>query len=832
VTSLAIVELSLALHRRHGIRVQPALFFQHTTLPQLQAFIAQQLAKDASLTGNGSGVAQAVERPPRTADPAPRTRIILGGSDEPIAIVGIHARFPGAEDVEQFWRNVVEGKRCLTALPAARQDGYRSLSGEGADLTRPRWGGFIDGVDEFDARFFSISPQEAELMDPQQRLLLASVWSALENGGLVPERFARSATGVFVAAAPGEYPSVVPIPANHPLGTTAVTASIAPNRISHVFNFRGPSEYCDTACSSALTAVHRASQAIRSGECEQAVVCAVNLLLSPRAFTGFEAMEYLSTDGSCRPFQREARGFVRSEGVGTLVLKPLARALADGDILYALVRGSGVAHGGRGMSLTAVNPQGMKDAIVAAYRSASIPPRTVSYVEMHGVGSPIADSAEVEALKAAFRELDDPAGETHDETPHICHLSSLKPCIGHGELVSGMAAMIKAVSALRHGVVPGLPGFTQLHEDISLSDSPLRMAPDSQPWRGPSGEGDRQPRAPRRAGVNSFGFGGVNAYVILEEPPRQERSAQQEAPRERAHLFVFSARDPARLQAMAQRMSSFLESSGELPMADVAYTLQTGRHAFGCRLAVVARDRQELAAALATYLSSQAPASRVGPAIHVGQVDSAERLPRFLAGAAGEALVEALVAERALERLAEYWVLGGTVPWARLHEGVAVQRVPLPTYPFARDRHWFVPAGGGEQTTPVTGSVRVPNDGPYAIAEAVRGLLSAALKVPRAQLGDHVNARELGADSITMMRLAQGLAQTWGVDVRLFDLVNRPTIAEIASHVETLVHGREALIEGPPAAARKMDALDMLAAGLLSIEELAVRLESESHDNA
>ncbi|QQR41442.1 polyketide synthase dehydratase domain-containing protein [Myxococcus xanthus] len=811
VTSLAIVELGLALHRRHGIRVQPARFFQYTTPSQLRDFVAQELSKRAS-----PAHAQ-VAAPESPARAAPRERT------EPIAVVGIHARFPGAEDVDAFWRNIVEGKRCLSEVPASRQEALLALAGDGSDVTRPRWGGFIEGVDEFDPRFFSISPQEAELMDPQQRLLLASVWSALENGGLIPEQFARTSTGVFVAAAPGEYPRVVSIPLSHPLGTTAVTASIAPNRISHVFNFKGPSEYCDTACSSALTAVHRACQAIRSGECEQAVVSAINLLLSPTTFTGFEAMEYLSVDGSCRPFQPEARGFVRSEGVGTLVLKPLSRAVADGDIIYGLVRGSGVAHGGRGLSLTAVNPLGMKDAIVSAYRAAGVSARTVSYVEAHGVGSPLADGAEVEAIKAAFREVDESA---RDGDPHVCHLSSLKPCIGHGELVSGMAALIKALMALRHAVLPGLPGFTQWHEDISVADSPLKVSSDSQPWRTLTGA---EP-SPRRAGVNSFGFGGVNAHVLLESYAADKRpTGDSEAPR----LFVFSARTAERLQEVARRLSSFLASNSDIVMADLAYTLQTGRHAFSCRLAVVARDRNELAAALSTYLASPERTSWAGTPIHVGEVDGSTRLGKFLSEAAGASLVESLLAERGLERLAEYWVLGGHVPWARLHEGADVKRIPLPTYPFARERYWLASGGADSQASAHDVPLSPKGRGVEAISEAIREQLSLALSVPRAQLGDNVNARDLGADSITMMRLAQVLARTLGVDVRLRDLVDRPTIAAIASHVAALVRGREPRVEDTvPVAVPEQDALDMLKEGLLSIEDVAARLENDAHDNA
>jgi polyketide synthase PksN len=760
--SLSVVSLSLALQRRHGLRVPPALFFEHPSPGELQAHIAGLLS-DAP--------------PPAIATEPARAH---DGERQAIAIVGLHARFPGAADVDTFWKNIVAGRRCIGEVPAARREQYASAGGVAA----ARYGGFIEGVDEFDPLFFSIAPQEAELMDPQQRLLMMSVWSALENGGLVPEQFAQRPTGVFVAAAPGEYQTLVGVPPDHALGTTAVTASIAPNRISHVFNFKGPSEYCDTACSSVLTALHRALQSIRRGECEQAIVTAVNLLLAPAAFTGFAAMEYLSPDGSCRPFQAGANGFVRSEGVGTIVLKPLERATADGDIIYALVKGSGVAHGGRALSLTAPNVKGMKQAIVAAYRDAGVDARSVSYVEMHGVGSPVADAAEVAALSSALGEAGPAA------TP--CHLSSLKPCIGHGELVSGMAALIKAVSALRHRVIPGLPGFTQLHEDISLDDGRLRIAATSQPWDA----------APRRAAVNSFGFGGVNAHVILEERVTNDETAERGEPQ----IFVFSAKSGDRLRALVQQMASWLRATERPSLADVAYTLQTGREAFGARLAVVAKDVEQLHERLSAYLDGPATEPPVAPGIYAHQLDAALPLARLLDGTVGQALLEPLIAARALDKIAEYWTLGGIVPWPRLHAASRVKRIPLPTYPFKQDRYWF------------TGVKAPAAAAAHSLCERTRAFLSQALSLPPSQLGDRAPLAQLGVDSLVLVKLARALEQWSGVAVPLRTLLDLKTIEAIAAHVE----GR-----GPA-----LDGLDLFKQGMLSLDDIAKQLEEELHEPA
>ena len=259
-----------------------------------------------------------------------------------------------------------------------------------------------------------------------------------------------------------------------PLLMTSMTPSIIPNRISYALNLNGPSEYCETACSSTPTALHRAIQSIHSHECKQAIIGAINLLLSPTGFIGFESMGFLSSTGKAKPFQTEANGYVRSEGVGVVIIKPLQKALDDKDHIYALIKGTGISHGGRGMSLTAPHAKGMKSAITQAFKASKINPRTVSYIEAHGIASAMADSIEINALKSGYQEIAVSYSENQKTESH-CYIGSLKPCIGHGEIVSGMAALIKVISAIRHQIIPGLPRFTRLHEHISLNGSPFRI---------------------------------------------------------------------------------------------------------------------------------------------------------------------------------------------------------------------------------------------------------------------------------------------------------------------------------------------------------------------
>jgi polyketide synthase PksN len=849
--SVTVVNLSMILQAQYNIRVQPALFFEYHTPSRLRDYLAALLLKEERPVTN-----RTIRNVTRNANGqlhTTRSTTMSESRDEPIAIVGIHARFPGADNVDQFWKNIVAGKNCITEIPRSRWDWQKGSapSNNNAERSRLKWGGFIDGIDEFDPLFFSISPKEAELIDPQQRLLLQSVWSALENGGIAPDEFAQKTVGVFVAAAPGEYKNVVRIPPDHPLGITAVTASMAPNRISHVFNFKGPSEYYDTACSSVLVALHRATQAIHRRECEQAIVAAVNLLLSPEEFIGFEAMEYLSATGLCQPFQDKADGFVRSEGVGSLVLKPLAQALDNEDIIYAVVRGSGLFHGGRGLSLTAPSLNGMKQAMIAAYHYSGIDPRTVSYIEAHGVASPLSDSIEINALTAAFRELEGEFDSSSIPSPQTCYLSSLKPCIGHGELVSGMAALIKAIFALRHRIIPGLPRFTRLHDDISLAETPWRISADNRDWTQLTDLSNQ--RVPRRAGINSFGFGGVNAHAILEEHlfADRERDRLQEEPT--PQIIIFSAKNVDRLKAVVAQSLSFIRLAENLSLPELAYTLQIGRQAFNERLAMVVSCHDELIKNLTFYLGTTSESSDPRSGIYRGSIGRAV-LPtdHLLSGTAAEAILEIFIAEKAFDKIAQYWVQGGIVSWRRLHQGKYRRRIPLPTYPFAKDRYWLSAEWAGSGTIDHQGApdgnyslsrgqelreLRKRPDGEAYLKDRIREFLSKELNLGQEEISNHISLTDIGADSIILVKLSRALKEWSGFEVSGRELITLRTIASISAYLTersaALGPEKMPLLGSPVTLAndgQSLDLLDKFKLGAISLEEIETYLEDYLYD--
>ncbi len=444
--------------------------------------------------------------------PAPPSRPTDQTHHEPIAVVGIGCRFPGrANDPESFWRLLEAGVDAITEVPADR---WNLRAFHDPDPSRPgkiysRWGGFVEGIDRFDPHFFDISPREAARMDPQQRLLLEVAWEGLEDAGLRLDKLAGSRTAVFVGISSFDYSLLetrfrdrgeIDVYSN-----TGGSLSIAANRISYCFDFRGPSAAVDTACSSALVAVHLACRSIWQDGCPLALAGGANALLLPDWYVGFCRMGMLSPDGRCRAFDAKASGFVRSEGAGMVVLKPLAQALSDGDRVYAIIRGTAMNQDGRTPGMTVPSQEAQEALLRQACRDAGVRPAKIQYVEAHGTGTPVGDPIEARALGRVLS----------DNRPgnRPCLVGSVKTNIGHLEAGAGIAGLIKVALALHHRRVPGNLHFDQPNPDIDWGSLRLRVPTCSEPW--PAGDG------PALAAVNAFGFGGTNAHLVLEAAPQR-----------------------------------------------------------------------------------------------------------------------------------------------------------------------------------------------------------------------------------------------------------------------------------------------------------------------
>jgi acyl transferase domain-containing protein/acyl carrier protein len=516
------------------------------------------------------------------------------GYKEPIAIVGMACRFPNALDYRQYWDNLIQGVDCISEVPAQRWD-WRDYWGDPhteKNKTHSRWGGFIQDVDKFDAAFFGISPREAQHMDPQQRLMLELSWSCLEDAGYAPLDLSGRAIGVFIGTFNYDYKELQAKYALRVEGhsSTGTSNAIIPNRLSYFFDFHGPSIPIDTACSSSLVAIHQAVTAIQMGECEAALVGGVNILATPTASISFSKLRMLSPTGRCRSFDASCDGFVRGEGAGLVFLKPLTMALEDHDCIYGVIKGVAINHGGRARTLTAPTASAQARVISEAFARADVAPATVSYIEAHGTGTPKGDPIEVEGLKQAF------GNDLKPQTP-FCGLGSVKTNIGHLEAAAGIAGLIKVLLAMQHGILPNTQHFNQLNPRIDLEQSPFYIVDKNRQWT-PLKDANGQ-TLPLRAGISSFGYGGANAHILVEQAPvRESLAAAKTSPPHQ--LLTLSANSIRSLSAMARHYVTSIEARPE-DFSDICYSANTTRSQLTEHLAVIGESPQGVCESLQNF---------------------------------------------------------------------------------------------------------------------------------------------------------------------------------------------------------------------------------------
>lgn len=535
---------------------------------------------------------------------------------EPIAIVGMACRFPGGNhDPESFWQFLREGRDAIREIPADRWDVdafYHPDPGTPGKMYT-RSGGFLDQVDMFDPQFFGIAPREAIGMDPQQRLLLEVTWEALERSGIAPDRLSGSRTGVFVGLCTNDYADlqlrsldVTKLDSYHASG---IAHSIASGRLSYVLGLQGPCITLDTACSSSLVAVHLACQSLKGRECNLALAAGVSVILSPDMFIALSKASMLAADGRCKTFDASADGYARGEGCGVVALKRLSDALADGDSILAILRGTAINQDGPSSGLTAPNGPSQISVIRDALASSGARPEEVSYVETHGTGTSLGDPIEVQALGAAYGESRPP------DQPLL--IGSVKSNIGHLEGAAGLAGLIKLVLAMQHGELPPSLHVQKPNPFIPWQDLSVKVTTQLTPWATPSGR--------RMAGLSSFGFSGTNAHLVVEEAPAS--AAAQNAVERPRHLLALSAPSEEALTALAENFRDHLEVHPEEPIQDVCYSANAGRAQWPCRLAVLGDSLAQMRARLGEFVSTgSAPAGVIK-----GRSDASERRkPAFL----------------------------------------------------------------------------------------------------------------------------------------------------------------------------------------------------------
>ncbi|MFD6397504.1 beta-ketoacyl synthase N-terminal-like domain-containing protein [Nocardia sp. NPDC060249] len=578
--SVKSVQVAQNIATATGFDIAPTLLWEH---PTVEALADALFGGDATVAG------------PHDA-----------AVDEPVAVVGMGCRFPGGvTGVDEFWELLVSGGSGISVVPTDRwsiEDVF-DADPAAAGRTYSRHGGFVSGVDEFDAALFGIAPREAAAMDPQHRLMLEVAWEALEHSGIAPDSLRGSATGVFVGMAAGDYAQVGLVSGGlrgvDAYAATGNASNFGANRLSYALGLEGPSVVVDTACSSSLVALHLGCASIRSGESSTVLVGGVSVMASPATTVALSKGRMLSASGECRTFDAGADGYVRGEGCGVVVLKRLSAAIADGDRVLAVIRGSAVNQDGRSNGLTAPNGRAQHNVVRAALRAAGVEGSEVGYVEAHGTGTPLGDPIEVRALAAAL------GNDRSEDSPLV--IGSVKTNIGHLEAAAGIAGLIKTVLVMERGVIPPHRNLVELNPHVDWSSMAVRVVTEVTAW----------PGAGRVAGVSSFGFGGTNAHAIVGAAPERERPG---AIGESGSVAVkVSGNSVEAIRASAGSLADFLARRPEVDLTRVAWAANVGRADLAERAAVVAATRTELLDGLR--------------ALAAGGVDTAVLAPTRAAGA-------------------------------------------------------------------------------------------------------------------------------------------------------------------------------------------------------
>lgn len=613
LSSLQAVSLAASLSKHFKIEISPALFWSYKDISSLAKYISSRTEQSPVESFISNHVT--VDR----------------SEQEEIAIVGMSGRFPDAENIEQFWNNLNQGKDSVSKL-------------------RGGWAGYVRDIDKFDPLFFGISPREAEVMDPQQRLVLEVAWEALERAGISPTSLNESNTGVFLGVSSTDYLELVKSQkkSSDLQMATGNAHSIVANRISFLLNFKGPSLSIDTACSSSLVALHEAIKSLRMGDCKLALAGGVNALLDESITETFAKAGMLSPDGRCFTFDKRANGYVRGEGCGVVVLKPLSQAIKDKNPILGIIRASGIEHGGHTNSLTAPSSISQAELIERTYLKSQVHPKSVGYVEAHGTATKLGDPIELLGLQMAFENLENKMAKYTLENSNPCLIGSVKSNIGHLEAAAGIAGLIKTLLMIEHKVIPATLHFTELNPAAQINSKKLAVAAKKQSW---------ETSFLRRAGVSSFGFGGMNAHVVVEEYPKTSEKKKEKF---QNALLLISAQTPEQLTVYIKRFVEYLRNTEE-NLENIAYTSQVARESYQYRVAIIGSSHDEWI----EKLESQ----------------------KFLKGQVKKNTNKEFTSETEPLKIAEAWCRGMACQWEKLYSRLPSLSL-IPTYPFEKKRYW------------------------------------------------------------------------------------------------------------------------------------------------
>jgi polyketide synthase PksL len=566
IDSVMVMQMTNQLEKAFG-SLSKTLFFEYRNIKELTEYFIhhhrEPLMKELNISGQFQEKSQVPVKETMKQTPgsfslrknrffsSPEIKETIYNSD--IAIIGISGRYPMAKNLDEYWKNLINGRDCISEILPDRwnhRDFYTTEKGK-KGATYSKWGGFIEDFDKFDPLFFNITPRDAELTDPQERLFLETTWQTIEDAGYIVSDLNKLEVGVFVGVMYGHYQlfGVEETLKGNGMALSSSYASIA-NRVSYFFDFRGPSIALDTMCSSSLTSIHLACESIRQGDCQVAIAGGVNLSIHPTKYVLLSANSFTASDGRCKSFGVGGDGYVPGEGVGAILLKPLRQAQADGDHIYAIIKATSINHDGKTNGYTVPNPNAQCDLILKAIKKANVNPRAISYIEAHGTGTSLGDPIEITGLTKAYGKY------TQDK--QFCAIGSVKSNIGHLESAAGIAGITKVLLQMKYKqLVPSIHSQT-LNPNIQFTDTPFYVQRELAEWKQPMINIDgKEVQFPRLAGISAFGAGGANAHIILEEYEKYYHPTNVIRPQ----IVVLSARNEERLKAYAILLLDFLESS-------------------------------------------------------------------------------------------------------------------------------------------------------------------------------------------------------------------------------------------------------------------------------
>ncbi|HEX3000672.1 MAG TPA: beta-ketoacyl synthase N-terminal-like domain-containing protein [Armatimonadota bacterium] len=711
----------------------------------------RRVSEIASVSKNGKETQLSVNltrrgRMPRFFPPGSDGTSGAGGAKEPIAIIGMSGRYAQTENVNQLWEHLVQGRDLVGTI-----ERWQLPQSYWEDTRSCKRGSFIEKIDAFDPFFFNISGVEAAYMDPQQRLFLEEAWKALEDAGYAGTKDGM-VCGVYLGYNGGDYGQLIAgqknIPAQAMWGNAG---SIIPARIAYYLNLQGPAITIDTACSSSLVAVHLACQGLWAHETELALAGGVYIQNTPGFYLSAGQAGMLSASGACHTFDDRADGFVPGEGVGAVVLKRLPEALADGDHIYGVIRGSGINQDGTTNGITAPSANSQERLERFVYDSFGINPETIQMVEAHGTGTILGDPIEYEALTRAFRKYTDQEG--------YCALGTIKTNLGHTIAASGVTGLLKVLLSLHHRQIPASLHYETGNARIQFAGSPFYINTRLQEWE--VGESQK-----RRAAISAFGFSGTNAHMVVEEAPTVER-VHTEKP---GYMLVLSARTAEQLRQQVAQLLEYCQTEPGIDLGDMSYTLLAGRKQFNHRLACVIRSTDELSACLGKWLERGKHAQ-----VYLGALQDHDRREQAALKEYGNQLIEncqnagtGTAYLEALAAIAELYIQGYELEYAQLYAGEAYGRISLPTYPFARESYWVPDAGAAASHQITAGQVsRLHPLVQQNTSDLAEQRFSSTFTGEEFFLADHVIGRQRTPGSSAAMASATPGAQRWCKQCRL-----------------------------------------------------------------